>query len=245
MSAIILDTETTGVDAPDVIELAWLPLVTSFEASPATLVLPGIGPMMLSGGTGIGRYRPRKPITLGAMAAHHIIEDDLKDSPVWSGAWELPPATDYLIGHNVDFDWQAIGAPAVKRICTLALARKLWPTLDSHSLAAMTYHLMPHAEARAALRGAHSAMVDAGLCHQLLIAELALMPAISSWDRVWAASEKARIPTNMPLGKYGPKNGQPGVPIAEVRRMDPSYVSWCLQQDFDPYLLKALRGETA
>ena len=88
--AIALDVETTDVDAPDVIELAWLPLVTRFEPSPASLLIPGL-PHDLPGGW--FRFRPRKPITLGAMAAHHIIEDDLVDQPEWSGSWELPGGT--------------------------------------------------------------------------------------------------------------------------------------------------------
>ncbi|MGB9067292.1 MAG: 3'-5' exonuclease [Candidatus Acidiferrales bacterium] len=245
MTAILLDTETTGIDEPDVIELAWLPLVTRFEPSSASLLIPGL-PHDLPGGW--FRFRPRKPITLGAMAAHHIIEGDLVDQPEWSGSWELPGGTDYVVAHNVDFDHRAIGSPPVKRICTLALARKLWPTLDSHSLAALTYHLMPHAEAREALKGAHSAMVDARLCHRLLVAELALMPAIASWERLWAASEKARVPTHFTFGKFGPQNGQPGRPIAEIRQMDPSYIDWCLtkcDQCKDEYWQRALRGEVA
>jgi exodeoxyribonuclease X len=238
MTAIILDVETTGVDEPDVIQLAWLPLVDSFPPQPLAL--------LRDSGT-VSNFKPRKPITLGAMAAHHIIEEDLVDAPPWEGAWVRPAVTEFMVGHNIDFDWKAIGCPPVRRICTLALARKLWPTIDSHSLSAMTYHLLPHAEARQLLRNAHSAMVDAMLCHALLVAELALMPLISSWERLWAASEKARIPTHFTFGKYGPQAGQPGIAIEEVRRMDPSYIDWCLSkcdQCQDEYWQRALRGQS-
>lgn len=242
MTAIILDTETTGVDEPDVIQLAWLPLISAWQPG-QNLCLPGTGPKE---GGGVSMWKNRKPITLGAMAAHHIIEADLEGKPEWPGSWELPPGTDYLIGHNIDFDWQAIGSPPVKRICTLALARKLWPEADSHSLTAMVYHLMPHAQARGCVKNTHSAMVDAGLCHFLLVEILQKMPAIASWERVWAASEKARIPTHFTFGKFGPQNGQPGVAIAEVRRMDPGYIEWCLtkcDQCKDEYWQRALRGQ--
>ena len=242
-AAIILDCETTGIDEPDVIQLAWLPLVSSWEPGQKNLCLPGTGPGERGG---VYAWRPRKPITFGAMAAHHIIPEDLKDEPEWPGRWELPPATDYLVGPSVDYDWKAIGSPPVRRICTLAIARKLWPEVDSHSLSALVYYLMESREAaRNVLKGAHSAMTDAGLCHFLLTRELERMPLITTWERLWAASERARIPDRMPLGKYGPKNGQPGMLIEELRRADPDYVSWCVRQDFDPYLLKALRGETA
>lgn len=239
MTAIILDTETTGVDAPDVIQLVWSQLVPSFESTPPRLY---VDPMHMSPWW----FRPRKPISLGAMAVHHIIDEDVQTCDEWPGAWPLPEGTEYLIGHNIDFDWQAIGSPPVRRICTLALARKLWPTIDSHSLGAMTYYLKPHAQARELLRSQHSAVTDVGLCHDLLLAELALMPAITSWERVWAASEKARVPTHFTFGKYGPENGQPGVAIAEVRRMDPGYIDWCLtkcDQCKDEYWQRALRGQ--
>jgi len=245
MTAIILDTETTGFDEPDVIQLAWLPLVSSWEPGQKNLCLPGTGPGERGG---VYAWRPRKPITFGAMAAHHIIPEDLKDEHEWTGSWELPPATDYLIGHNVDYDWKAIGSPPVRRICTLAIARKLWPDVDSHSLGALVYSLMESREAaRNVLKGAHSAMTDAGLCHFLLTHELARMPLILNWERLWAASERARIPTHFTFGKYGPQNGQPGVAIAEVRRMDPGYIDWCLtkcDQCKDEYWQRALRGQT-
>lgn len=70
------------------------------------------------------RYNPGKPITFGALATHHIMDEELVDcTPVAS--FTLPGHMDYMIGHNVDFDWEVNGRPEVKRICTLALARKL------------------------------------------------------------------------------------------------------------------------
>lgn len=228
MNAVILDTETTGLVEPDVVELAWMGPLHAFSSDPGISCL---------------RFKPRKPITLGAMATHHILDEDLDGQPEWPGSW-VPPG-EFLIGHHVDFDWAAIGKPDVKRICTLALARRLWPDLDSHSLTALIYHFTKDRRgAREALRGVHSARTDVSLCSLLLGDILRAMPAIHSWERLWAASERARVPTHMPLGKYGPKNGERGLPIEEVRRMDPNYVEWCLRQDFDPYLLKALRGET-
>lgn len=241
MGAIILDTETTDVDAPDVIQLACRSLFeTLYDSEPPKWSIAKSDAYVCS-------WKPRKAISLGAMATHHIIEEDVANCAEWPGFFPLPPDTEYLIGHNVDFDWQAIGSPAVKRICTLALARKLWPTIDSHSLGAMTYHLRPHAEARELVQRAHNPVVDTLLCYELLVAELAAMPLIATWDRLWAASEKARIPTHFTFGKYGPKNGQPGIAIAEVIRMDPGYISWCLRdcdQCKDEYWQRALRGQT-
>ena len=58
------------------------------------------------------------------------MDEELVDCPPASN-FRLPKDLQYLIGHNIDFDWQAVGQPDVKRICTLALARKVWPEADA------------------------------------------------------------------------------------------------------------------
>lgn len=224
MSAIILDTETTGVDEPEVIQLGYLGPVRELSAA------------ALDEGVQVARFRPTKPITLGAMATHHIIAADLEGHPQWPGRWDLPPGTRYIIGHNVDYDWKAIGSPNVFRICTLALARSLWPHLDSHSLPALTYHFTDHREARELLRNAHDAGRDVELCCRVLL-QIVRALGVTTWHDLWLASEKARIPKVMPVGKHK------GVPIEQVPT---DYKLWFLRQpDVDPYLAKALRGERA
>lgn len=234
MTAIILDTETTGLDAPEVVALAHTTLLES--------------PTNLSCGIGAQFFKPSKPISLGALATHHIIDEDLADAPPWLGRWTPPEGAEYLIGHNVDFDWKAIGQPHVARICTLALSRHILPDIDSHSLGALTYYFRGRIAGRELLRNAHDAAQDVHLCMLALIELLKLMPSMASWHQVWQASEKARVPTRFTFGKYGPKDGKPGQVIADVRKADPSYIRWCLGvPDFasDPYLTKALRGEAA
>lgn len=219
-AATVFDTETTGLEEPDVIEIAWAGLDQVHPLSADAIFIEE------------RRFKPRKPITLGAMAAHHIIDEDLTSEPKWPGFW-MPPG-EYLIGHNVDYDWKAIGSPPMKRICTLAFARSLWPELDSHSLGALTYHLGNREEARVALKGAHSAATDTYLCCRLLVAILYALPNVTDWESVWQASEKARVPKTMPYGKHR------GTPIAEIPR---DYKQWLLRQpDVDPYLAKALRA---
>lgn len=232
MTAIILDTETTGLDNPDVIQLA----TTMPVATPA----PGLSHLPVVSQF----FAPAKSISIAALAVHHIIAEDLTGAAPWPGHWTPPGGVKWIVGHNVDFDWKAIGSPDVRRIDTLALSRSLWPDIESHSLGALLYFLWPHHRARELLRSAHSADQDVLICAILLDEILARRP-MSSWEEVWQASERARIPLRMPLGKYGPQNGKPGMLIEELRERDPNYVGWCLRQDFDPYLLKALRGEAA
>ena len=110
---IIFDTETTGLEAPEIIEAAWLEVNS-------------LAPMTY-GACFEQRYRPSKPISIAALATHHILDEELVDCPT-SSEFALPQHVDYLIGHNIDFDWTVIGMPDVRRICTLSLARAVWPS---------------------------------------------------------------------------------------------------------------------
>jgi exodeoxyribonuclease X len=215
---LLLDTETTGVDKPDVIELAYVgPLETPRTA-------------FVDSDVKWSHFKPTKPISLGAMSVHNIIPEDLAESPQWPGSWspESVGPVQYLVGHNVSFDAEAIKAPpSLKTICTLALARKAWPTLDSHKLGALIYHLYPHGMAREMLRKAHTAFADVGLLGRLLFALTDIFQP-RDWEHLYQISEVARVPTVMTFGKYGPADGKPGMPIPEMRRKDPSYVRWLL-----------------
>jgi exodeoxyribonuclease X len=235
-TAIVLDTETTGVDQPDVIQLAYTePLDSPFARGNSRVLM----------------FRPTKPMQLGALATHHIIESDLEGRDPWPGRWDPPAGTEYIVGHSVDFDWRAIGEPNVKRICTLALARQAWPDLDSHSLGALTYYLLDHRAARELLKGAHDAHVDVSLCHRVLLALIDAAGA-KTWPDLWSLSEYSRYPQFMTFGKFGPDSdyakstGGP-MPCADVRRLDFGYYRWlfdkCDQVRDDVYLQAALRGE--
>ena len=212
--AIIFDTEATDINQPVIVEAAWV-------------ALDQVAPFKL-GDTFHQRYNPGKPISLGAFATHNSLDDELIDCPPAS-TFQLPHELEYLIGHNIDFDWQAIGQPEVKRICTLALARKAWPELDSHTQSALLYFL-ERSTARDKLRNAHSADADVQICATIL-QHLCKVLNITSIEALWTASESARLPSHMPFGKHK------GLALAEVPG---DYVRWLLdQQNIDPYLRQA------
>src|SRR5690625_4953576 len=124
MTALLFDTETIGTKDSEIIEAAWLKL-----SDPVNLTVVD---------TFEQRYRPSKPIELGALATHHIYDEELVSCPP-SDSFSLPADTRFLIGHNIDYDWMVAGKPSVKRICTLALARYFYPEIDSHSQSALLY----------------------------------------------------------------------------------------------------------
>lgn len=218
MNATILDTETTSKCNPKLIEAAYIELGEFASQSPKGIFCQ--------------RYLPSAcKIDLGAMAVHHIMEEDLTNCPPPS-TFKLPP-TDYLIGHNIDFDWKVIGSPDIRRIDTLALAHLLWPKLDSHTQSALLYRL-ERPTARETLRSAHSAAADVGICLTILGHICLEITGMSSWEDLWRVSEAARVPKIMPFGKH---KGQP------VSQVPASYKAWLLRQpNVDPYLRKALQA---
>lgn len=225
---IIFDTETTGIKKEnkeaEIIEAAWVSLDENLEPT----------------STFEQRYKPSIPIDFGAMATHHIIEEDLVDCPE-SSTFKLPDTVEYIIGHNVDYDWNMINKPDVKRICTLALARKLLPELDSHTQTALIYYFSENKnEAREMVKNAHSALTDVQNCNFVLnnlinYFEKKYARKVTDIDHLWRLSEAARIPDIMPFGKHQ------GMPIKELST---DYKAWLLRQkDIDPYLIIALKKD--
>lgn len=214
MRAILFDSETTGVDDPAVLQTSY-----------AYVDHMGIPDRECE----TRLWNPGKPSTFGALATHHIFPEDVGDAPPASD-FRLPDDVGYLVGHNIDFDWKAIGQPDVKRICTLALARRMWPDTDSHSLGALVY-MLRGISARSMVKGGHDAEVDVILCSYVLTAICKARQPVDIED-LWRMSEEARIPTVMTFGKHK------GTPIAQVPA---DYKRWLLRQDdVDPYLVKAL-----
>lgn len=219
-NAIILDTETTDIDEPEVIQLAYRPVVLD-------------GGTLVAGETVAKMFKPSKPIAFGAMATHHILLDDLEDESPASEAPAMPPTVEYWIGHNIDFDWKALGQPPVKRICTLAMCRYIWPEVDSHSQAAMIYFLLGATPTvREMVEGAHAADVDIGLTTRIL-EHIMDHEQIDGLKSLYTFSEESRIPRVFSFGKFK------GKPISAA---DKGYANWYARQpDPDPYLLMAFR----
>lgn len=233
MSAYIIDTETTGEEPlPEVIELAIAKVETNLDYEAVFL----------------GRFRPNGRIRFSAMAVHHILPDELAhEQPSVLAKAQLPTDMEYMVGHNVDYDWEALGRPLCKRICTLAISRYIWPGNDGHSLIALAYQLATDLrEIRAAVQEAHSAGADVELCYGVLRAMLEQpqlqkhdVLGMRGWEALWQFSENARIPRVWSFGKHK------GQDIAATER---GYLSWCLRQpEFDPYVKQAcslaMRGQ--
>ena len=125
-TAIIFDAETTGlIDPIQAVEVAYLRITY---------------PNLAINSTFLQRYKPSKPIELGALSVSHILMEELENCPP-SSSFKLPEDVTHIIGHNIDYDWKVIGKPEVKRICTKALSMFLWDSLDSYSQSCLIYFI--------------------------------------------------------------------------------------------------------
>lgn len=222
MKTIIIDTETTGIEDPDVIEVGYI-----------GVEIEG-GQLKPSGQEFEQRYKPSKPIGLGAMAVHHILPHWL-DNCEPSGSFTIPESVEFIIGHNIDFDWRALGEPDLHRICTLALARKYYPELDGHSQVALVYYFSKDKEAaRERVMGAHSALPDVKMCGLVLASMLRdRLNFIESIEHLHQISEQARIPDVITFGKHK------GTTFNEVPQ---DYLKWMVRQaDMCEYVKTAAR----
>lgn len=226
MNAFILDTETNTLNGLP-IEIAYVPF--DLKDGSASIYADQAFEQ---------RYSCGQPISYGAMAVHHILESDIVDMPSFK-TFTLPEGIQYIIGHNIKYDIDVIERCGIdisklKPICTLALARQVWNDADAHNISALTYKLMEGNEiARQRLREAHNAKADVmltGFILKSIIREL----DIQDIESLYLASEDAKIPKKMPVGKY---KGQP------IKNLPSDYVSWFLRQsDVDPYLRLALEA---
>ena len=226
MQAIILDTETHTLNGQP-IEIAYAPIQISDHK--ITLDKSQLFDQL---------YSVDEPISFAAMAVHHILESDLTDQPHYT-SFKLPKETVYIIGHNIDYDIRAlekcgVETSNIKAICTLALARLVWPDAEAHNISALIYMISKGSDkARQMLKGAHRADADIILTANILMHIIHRLN-IQSIEELYAVSEDARIPRTITFGKHK------GTAIAELPK---DYIQWLMRQDeLDPYLRKALEN---
>ena len=165
MQAIILDTETHTLNGQP-IEIAYAPV--EINEGKLTLDKTQIFDQL---------YRVDEPISYAAMAVHHILESELIAQPHYK-TFTLPNETIYIIGHNIDYDIRAlekcgVDCKNIKAICTLALARLVWPDAEAHNISALIYMITKgSAKARDMIKKAHRADMDIILTANILMHEI-------------------------------------------------------------------------
>ena len=125
---------------------------------------------------------PRKTFSPFCVRVHNIHWKDVENEPVFADVWpdfaHLFDGVEFVAAHNATFDksvlsacLDACGMPmtAARFLCTVKLARKVWPDLVNHKLNTVSNYLgieLQH----------HHAGSDAEACARIALEGLSLRP---------------------------------------------------------------------
>ena len=211
-TALIIDTETDQGRDPRPIQVATINVATGFEW--------------------MKYFNSGRSISPIVIKVHGITDEDVAGLERFSlDEFDLP---EYLIGHNVRFDWRVIGRPPAKLICTVRLARIAFPEWRFYGQSKCIEQLLGKDEAGRMTVAAHDALGDARMCYLLYQAcceRLNIEP--TDFAAAHTLSNTANPVGKMPFGKYK------GRPINDVPI---DYIKWMLGNihNMQPSLYSAL-----
>ena len=211
----IFDTETTGLKAPGVVEIAWIVVDKDLNVLDEYCSL----------------VNPEKPIEPGAQAVHGITAEMVENMPTMDMiATRLEGKIAKAAAHNLAFDRRVVKSwiEVEQGICTLSLARKLITNTTNHKLETLQKELgLPK-------RDSHTALGDVYTVRDLLL----FMREKFSLDieLEFQRAVKPVVVHKMPFGKHKGKN---------LATLPPDYRAWLLAQELDDNLrfsLNQLKG---
>ncbi len=222
---IFLDTETTGSTTNDrLCQLCYL-----FYSDGTRIIHNEL-------------YKPPFPISVGAMAVHHITNKHVEEkslfqeSPFYVEVKNLlEDENSIVIAHNADFDLGMLKREAIEpkhMIDTLRVIRRLDPdvTLESHALQYLRY-LLNFDDAISETIQAHDALGDVLVLEQLFtylkkdILEKGF--ATNEQEAIEYMLEQSRLA--MPINKvtFGKYKGQT---LTQILATDRGYLEWLLKE---------------
>jgi exodeoxyribonuclease X len=121
----VVDTETCGLEG-GVVELA------KVSINMVDLTIEDYGTWLV---------KPDRPISLEALATHHITEETVKDQPPIEEIVQNLNGT-FFIAHNAQFDQKMLSPHCDDRpwACTWRIARHLWPDAPGYSNQVLRYY---------------------------------------------------------------------------------------------------------
>ena len=204
---VLADTETTGLAVTDrVVEVAWMEIDDGFNilGQGQSLIDPGI------------------PIPAGASAVHGITNKDVIGAPGladYMATTNLNHGEMVFVAHNAAFDFKFLHMylpEGTQQLCTVRLARKLWPDADNHKLATLVYALELDVEKERF----HSA--DGDMAVLLALLGRAHEEFGHSLEDMLAIAQRIDPITKMPFGAHKGKL---------LKDLPKSYIKWLLGLD--------------
>lgn len=203
MSAIIrvIDTETTSFEG-GVCELASVDIINGQICNPMSDFV-----------------KPPEPITVGAMAVHHITDSMVAEAPPIDEVVGRYQGASVYVAHNAAFDRPKLPQINAPWICTLKLARKLFPELESHSNQYLRYHFMLEVDVPENLH-AHRALYDCYVTAALLIRlNRDVKMTIAQMREITA------LPSLLHTMRFGKHKGKT---FEEIAATDQGWIRWAL-----------------
>lgn len=164
---------------------------------------------------------PGMPIECGAMAIHHITEEDVKGKrKAVQVLNEITPGVDVFVAHNAKFEQEFFKPTNIPWICTYKLALRIVPQAPNHQNQTLRYFLK-HNLNKDMCFPPHRAGPDSYVtAHHIgkFIRDLSSKLSIETMIK-WS-SEPPLMPT-CPIGKAR------GKPWAEVEM---GFLMWCMRQ---------------
>lgn len=214
----VLDFETTGLDplTDRVVEMAVVPC----SVGNGVACLPVQSRL----------FNPGFPIPPAASAIHHITDSDVDGLPLFD-TFDMAAVggpNDAFAAHNADFDMGFIQGKTIRPvICTMRLAKKLWPDLESYSNQYLRYFLKLSLPLEIKAMSMHRALPDALVTAHLLLRELrevialARNPDEATVEKLVAWIAEPILLTTVRFGKHK------GEKWADVPK---SYLRWILEK---------------
>ncbi|WP_058912070.1 exodeoxyribonuclease X [Entomohabitans teleogrylli] len=194
----IIDTETCDLQG-GIVEVASVDIVDGKIVNPMSDLV-----------------RPDRPISHQAMAIHKITEQMVADKPWIDDVIPRYHGSSYYVAHNASFDQRVLPEMPGQWICTMKLARRLWPGIK-YSNMGLYHSLRLSVETPAGLHH-HRALYDCYITAALLLRIL----DVSGWtpEEMVDVTGRPALLREVPFGKYK------GTPFATVAERDPGYLRW-------------------
>lgn len=211
-----LDFETTGFPpSAGIVEVGWTDVTLSHQPKPGEAYSLEVGDWQSE------ITDPGMPIEVGAMAKHHLTEEDVKGRRKPGVVLnEILPDVDVFVAHNARFEQEFFKPEGIPWICTYKLALRCCPTAPNHQNQTLRYFLKTPVNKESCFPP-HRAGPDSYVtAHTLAKFIKDLIGKLSIETMIKWSSEPPVMPT-CPIGKFR------GKPWEEVEM---GFLAWCLRQ---------------